>query len=241
MNEIIKVNYDNERPTTSARDLWEFLNKPYDKFTKWFDQYKEYGFNQDEDYRLLCIKVHTNNPKNPQADATDYEITVDMAKELSMLQRSEKGKMARKYFIELEKQWNNPETIMARAIKMANNKIHQLEQHIEITKPKVIFADAVTASKSSVLIGEMAKILKQNGIDVGQNRLFDWMRANGYLCKAGENYNLPTQYAMDLKLFEIKKNTIINPDGSSRVTRTPKVTGKGQVYFVNKFMTRELN
>lgn len=115
--------------------------------------------------------------------------------------------------------------------------IRKQNDEIAAMKPKALFADAVETSESSVLIGELAKILRQNGVNIGQNRLFSWLRENGYLIRQrGENYNLPTQYSMDLGLFEIKKRTINNPDGSVRVTRTPKVTGKGQIYFVNKFL-----
>ena len=121
------------------------------------------------------------------------------------------------------------------ALKEERQRRLEAEQQIQLDKPKVLFAEAVEVSKSSILIGELAKILKQNGIEIGQNRLFAWMREEGYLCKSGENYNLPTQYSMELGLFEIKKTTINNPDGSVRVTRTTKVTGKGQIYFVNKF------
>src|SRR5690606_28985831 len=118
--------------------------------------------------------------------------------------------------------------------------IRKQNEQIAEMKPKALFADAVETSESSVLIGELAKILRQNGIDIGQNRLFQWMRDNGFLIKQkGENYNLPTQYAMERGLFEIKKRTVNNPDGSVRVTRTPKVTGKGQVYFVNKFLAEQ--
>ena len=134
----------------------------------------------------------------------------------------------------------NPDTIiqLATTLKEERQKRLEAEKKIEQQKPKVLFADAVETSESSILIGEMAKILRQNGIDIGQNRLFQWLRENGYLCRQkGENYNLPTQYSMDLGLFEIKKRTINNPDGSVRVTRTPKVTGKGQIYFVNKFLS----
>jgi len=103
-------------------------------------------------------------------------------------------------------------------------------------KPKVLFADAVAASKSCILVGELAKILKQNGFDIGQNRFFEWLRDNGYLiCRKGTDYNMPTQRAMDLELFEIKESTINHSDGHITVNKTPKVTGKGQMYFVNKF------
>ncbi|PGS49865.1 phage antirepressor, partial [Bacillus cereus] len=111
------------------------------------------------------------------------------------------------------------------------------ERTIEKQKPKVLFAEALEVSETSILVGELSKLMKQNGIPIGQNKLFEWLRENGYLCKKkGEMYNLPTEYSMDLKLFEIKKRTVNNPDGSLRTTRTPKVTGKGQVYFINKFL-----
>ena len=136
----------------------------------------------------------------------------------------------------------NPDTIiqLATALKKEQQRRLQAEKQIEEQRPKVLFADAVSTSKTSILVGELAKLLRQNGIDIGQNRLFRWLRANGYLGKSGENYNLPTQYAMDLGLFEIKKTVINNPDGSQRVTRTPKVTGKGQIYFINKFLSMNI-
>ncbi|KKB75323.1 MULTISPECIES: phage antirepressor [Bacillus] len=116
--------------------------------------------------------------------------------------------------------------------------LEKQNKQIETMKPKALFADAVETSESSVLVGELAKILQQNGVKIGQNKLFQWLRENGYLIrKNGESYNLPTQRSMDMGLFEIKKRTVNNPDGSIRVTRTTKVTGKGQVYFVNKFVS----
>ncbi|MFQ4756239.1 phage regulatory protein, partial [Clostridioides difficile] len=107
---------------------------------------------------------------------------------------------------------------------------------IQLQQPKALFADAVSASNNSILVGELAKLIKQNGVDIGQNRLFAWMRENGYLIKRkGEDYNIPTQKSMNLRIMEVKKRVINNPDGSTKVTRTVKITGKGQVYFVNKF------
>jgi anti-repressor protein len=110
------------------------------------------------------------------------------------------------------------------------------KQIIEEQKPKALFADAVATSTQSCLIGELAKILRQNGVEIGQNRLFDWLRKNGYLCQYGEKYNQPTQRAMEMELFEVKKTSISKPDGTILVTTTTKVTGKGQIYFVNKFL-----
>lgn len=136
----------------------------------------------------------------------------------------------------------NPDTIikLATNLKEEQQKRAKAEQTIEEQKPKVQFAEAVETSDTSVLVGELAKILKQNGINIGQNRLFKWLRNNGFLIKKkGESYNLPTQASMDRGLFEIKKRVITNPDGSVRTTRTAKVTGKGQIYFVNKFLSME--
>ena len=113
------------------------------------------------------------------------------------------------------------------------------KQALKAAEPKVLFADAVTASETSILVGEMAKILKQNGIEIGQNRLFIWLREHGYLCSRGEAYNQPTQKAMELGLFEIKKTTIQQPDGTVFVTVTTKVSPKGQIYFVNKFLSAQ--
>ncbi|HBF1265738.1 TPA: phage antirepressor KilAC domain-containing protein [Clostridioides difficile] len=133
--------------------------------------------------------------------------------------------------------------IMARALQVAqktiekkSREIEEKDKMIQLQQPKVLFADAVLGSENSILVGELAKILKQNGVDTGQNRLFDWLRDNGYLIKRkGEDYNIPTQKSMNLGIMEVKKRVINNPDGSTKVTRTVKITGKGQVYFVNKF------
>lgn len=123
------------------------------------------------------------------------------------------------------------------ALRAYANQIEETERlKIENSdmKPKALFADAVSTSHDSILVGQLAKLIKQNGSNIGQNRLFAWMRENGYLCTKGDNYNMPTQKSMELALFEIKERTVNNPDGSVRITRTPKVTGKGQIYFVNK-------
>ena len=117
---------------------------------------------------------------------------------------------------------------------MLENK--RKEEQLEEQRPKVLFADAVATAKQSCLIGELAKIICQNGVNIGQNRLFNWLRDHGYLGKTGPYYNIPTQMAMDMNLFEIKKNTVVKPDGSVLVTTTTKVTGKGQQYFINKFL-----
>lgn len=119
----------------------------------------------------------------------------------------------------------------------AQKTIEEQNKAIEQMKPKVIFANAVETSHTSILIGDLAKLLKQNGVETGQKRLFDWMREKGYLIKRkGSDWNMPTQKAMNMKLFEVKESTVNNPDGSVRINRTTKVTGRGQTYFVNKFL-----
>ena len=121
-------------------------------------------------------------------------------------------------------------------LKEERKRAAELKTANEAMKPKALFADAVEASQTSILIGDLAKLIKQNGRDIGQNRLFEWLRERDYLIKAGSRRNLPTQKAMDLGLFEVKERTINNPDGSIRITRTTKVTGKGQIYFINKLV-----
>ena len=237
MKVLIPINYDAEQPTVSARELHAGLEIKT-AFKDWFPRMTTYGFEIGKDF---CSKMSESTGGRP---ATDYQISVDMAKQICMIQRSEKGRLYRQYFLDLEKAWNTPEQIFARALKLADRKIESLKsdnaaliEDVERMRPKEIFADAVATSHTSILIGDLAKLLKQNGVDIGQKRLFQWMRENGYLIKRkGSDYNMPTQRSMELKILEIKESTINNPDGSIRINRTTKVTGKGQQYFINKFL-----
>ena len=134
---------------------------------------------------------------------------------------------------------DNPDLIikMATRLKEEKAKNKELEDKMKEDKPKVLFADSVETSKNTILIGELAKIIKQNGVDIGQKRLFTWLRDNGFLIKReGTDYNMPTQKSMELKLFEIKETAVTHSDGHISINKTPKVTGKGQVYFINKFL-----
>ena len=238
MHEIIEVNYDTEQPTVSARDLHDGLEIKT-AFKDWFPRMVEYGFEAGKDF---CSKMSESTGGRP---AVDYQITVDMAKQICMRQRSEKGSQYRQYFLDLEKAWNTPEQVMARALKVAGQTIDKLKientgllEDVQRMKPKEIFADAVATSHTSILIGDLAKLIKQNGVDIGQKRLFAWMRDNGYLIKRnGSDWNMPTQKSMERGLFEVKESTVNNPDGSVRINKTTKVTGKGQQYFVNRFLS----
>lgn len=237
IRDLIAVNYETEQPTVSARNLHEQLHIET-PFKKWIDRMCEYGF---EEYKDFWTKMSESTGGRP---STEYEISIDMAKQICMIQRSPEGKQIRQYFLDLEKAWNTPEQIFARALKMADKTIDKLKtekaaliEDNERMKPKEIFADAVTASKDSILIGDLAKILKQKGIDIGQNRLFQKLRNNGYLIqRRGPSWNMPTQKSMEMGLFEVEERTITNPDGTTKIRKTTKVTGKGQQYFINKLL-----
>jgi anti-repressor protein len=245
MNEIININF--EKQMVSARELHKALEVEK-RFSVWFETNSQ-GFVEGEDYSNPYLKVRVQNEGNREVkrEVEDYEISMDMAKHICLMSRTEKGKQCRQYLIDLEKAWNTPEQVFARALKMADQAIdklksenHVLVEKIEQDKPKTVFADAVAASKTSILVGELAKIIKQNGIDIGQNRFFKWMRDNGYLVKRrGTDYNMPTQKSMEMGLFEIKERVINNPDGSVRITKTALVSGKGQQYFISKFLAPE--
>ena len=230
MNELIKITYNNDRPAVSARDLHDFLEVKT-AYKDWFPRMCEYGFTEGEDF---CSFLSESTGGRPAQDAV---LTIDMAKEICMIQRNEKGKLARQYFLQIEKDWNSPEKVMARALQIAGNKLKKLEAKVEADAPKVLFADAVSASKTSILVGELAKLLKQNGVDIGQHRLFNWMRENGYLIRRkGLDFNMPTQKSMELGLFTVKETAITHSDGTVTVSKTTKVTGKGQQYFIEKFL-----
>ncbi|HHQ8783730.1 TPA: phage antirepressor KilAC domain-containing protein [Clostridioides difficile] len=238
---LIKVEVnENQEQILSARDLHEFLEVG-SRYNDWFNRMIGYGFVENEDFISITQKKVT--AQGNETEYIDHVIKLDMAKEIAMIQRNEKGKQARKYFLQIEKDWNSPEKVMARALIVANKTIEKKSREIEekdkviqLQQPKVLFADSVASSDNSILVGELAKLLRQNGIDTGQNRLFDWLRNNGYLIKRkGEDYNTPTQKSVDLGVIEIKEGTRVHPDGHTSITKTPKITGKGQIYFINKF------
>lgn len=242
MNELTTLNVDAQ--TVSARELHEKLGIKTE-FRKWFPRMCEYGFTDDTDYKRVSQKCPT---LGGEQEMVDYEISMDMAKEICMIQRTPEGKKVRQYLIDLEKAWNTPEQVMSRALKIADETINRLQTDVEkLTKdnkrmkPKEIFTDAVMASKQSILVGQLAKILRQNGIeDIGQNKLFDYLRWAGYLIKQrGQNWNMPTQKSIDRGLFEIRESVHTNADGTTVVRHTPVVTPKGQMFFINGFLRED--
>ena len=244
MTNAIAPIFDNENGEVriSGRQLHMFL-EVQTRYNDWFARMCEYGFAEGEDYYSNLSKTSELGGR----PAIDHLMTLSMAKELAMLQRTEKGKEARRYFIRIEEEWNTPERVMARALRFSERILSDTkalladaQEQIERDRPKVLFADSVSASHTTILIGELAKIIKQNGVDMGQNRLFQWMRENGYLVsRQGSDYNMPTQRSMELGLFTIKETTITHADGHTSINKTTKVTGKGQVYFVEKFARME--
>ena len=229
--QLVTLNESHE-PIVSGRTLHKELGVQTE-YKKWFGRMAEYGFTEGDDFVRVTQKWDT--PGGIQ-NVTDHALKLDMAKEIAMIQRTEKGKQVRQYFIQVERNYNSPEKIMARALNIANTRLSLLETTVEQMKPKALFADAVAASKTSILVGELAKILRQNHVEIGQNRLYEYLRSNGYLHRGGSSRNLPTQRSMEMGLFEIKETTHTNPDGTVLITKTTKVTGKGQQYFINKFL-----
>lgn len=239
MNELVKVNFDTQ--TVSARELHEQLHIKT-AFKDWFPRMCEYGFEEGKDF---CSKLSETSEKGGRP-SKDADISIDMAKQICMIQRTPEGKAVRQYLIDLEKAWNTPEQVMARALKLADQTIDKLKSDNktliadnERMKPKEIFADAVSTSHTSILIGDLAKLICQNGVQIGQKRLFGWLRDNDYLIKSGSSKNMPKQRYVEQGLFEIKESNVQNPDGSVRITKTTKVTGKGQIYFTNKFLEKK--
>ena len=227
----------------SGRQLHMVLNvkTPY---AKWFDRMKEYDFIEGQDFNLSKnVQVQNEGGRSIKRELIDHHMTLSMAKEVAMLQRTERGKEVRRYFIQLEEDWNTPEKVIARALVYANRSLSNIkvqlaeaQEQIALDTPKVRFAESVEGSDGSILIRELAKILKQNGYDTGEKRLFQTLRADGYLIRSeSADHNTPTQRAANMGLFVIQKRTINTPKGETLIQTTTRVTGKGQVYFVNRY------
>ncbi|EAG4664069.1 phage antirepressor Ant [Listeria monocytogenes] len=250
-NEMLPV-LENEKGEkfVDARTLHEKLMTTT-KFADWIKRrIRQYGFVENEDFFSFL-----KNEKRAigGTKSIDYIFTLDSGKELAMVENTEQGRSIRKYFIEVEKQARKLATEyptfsymiedpVARAKKWIEEQQEKQEalKQLEIQKPKVMFAEAVSDARGTILIRDLAKLIQQNGVDIGEKRLFEWMRQRGYLIsRKGTDYNRPTQKSMELGLFKIKETAIIRSSGAQTAI-TAKVTGKGQLYFVNKFLEQSL-
>ena len=226
--ELLKANYDDERITFSARELHEFLELSTE-FRKWFPRMCEYGFEEGVDFQRVSQKCPT--PGGVQ-EVVDYQITIDMAKEIAMIQRNEKGKQARRYFLEIEKRWNSPEHIMALQISEKRNKI--LEQEKQELLPLAEYARAIGKVDGLMMIGDLAALLTQNGYSIGRLELFEWLRNHGYLIRQKNSRNVPTRRSMKMGLFRVFEE-IYYEGAEARMSLEVQVTEKGVKYFVKKF------
>ncbi|MDN5044950.1 phage antirepressor KilAC domain-containing protein [Aliarcobacter butzleri] len=239
---ILKTNIGTEElNSVNSRELYEFLGVNTE-YSKWIQRaIEKYSFENMADYIIVKNDENSGRPRE------DYIVTLDMAKELCMVSNTEKGRKVRKYFIEVEKQVNKPMTIEelllenSKVINQLQNKVITLQDTIEVQKPKVLFADSVAQSETSILIGQFAKVISTDDFNIGQNRLFQWLRDNKYLISNGNAYNQPMQQYIDNGYFEVTERTINNPDGSTRITMTTKITGKGQVALTKKIKEAFLN
>ena len=212
MNEIITVNFDTQ--TVSARDLHKIVGST-ERFANWFERQLQFGFVENEDF-TGCKKFNTLANQELQ----DYEMTVDMAKHICMVQRNEKAKEVRQYLIDLEKAWNTPEQIMSRALKLADQTIASLKTKVLEMQPKADFFDCVADSKSAFSMNEVAKVLDYKGI--GRNKLFEFLREQGIL----DRYNVPYQRYVDNGWFRVIEQKYMK-DGEPIVTTKTLVYQKG--------------
>jgi anti-repressor protein len=227
-NEIIKINYDNDRPTVTGRQLHEALEVKT-AYKDWFPRMCEYGFTENVDFSSILSESTGGRP------STDHQLTIEMAKEICMLQRTEIGKRCRQYFIELEKAWNTPELVMARALKLANHQIECLQYKLDEQKPLVEFATKVSDTSSLIDMAQMAKLLHDENIKIGRNKLFKWLQKNDIL----RSNNEPYQQYVNNGYFKVKEYTYNTPYGEKIGIKT-YVTGKGQIYITEK-LRKEYN
>lgn len=223
MNELIQTHQnDSGDILVIGRELHDFLGitTPY---SMWFKRMSEYGFTEGTDFITKMLESIGGRP------SVNHHIKLDMAKEISMLQRNEKGKQARQYFIELEKKWNSPEMIVQRAMEIQNQKVKQLETQIEVDKRYTEFGKVVEGSSASINVGAFAKLMhEKHGVNVGRNKLMAWLRDNGYLIKGGRERNFPKQKFIEQGLLELKPTIIKRTEGDVQ-SGTPMITGKGQL------------
>lgn len=228
MKELIKTQQNhNGDILVTGRDLHGFL-EVNSNYSTWFKRMVDYGFSEGIDF---IPKMEESSGGRP---SINHHIKLDMAKEISMLQRTEKGKQARQYFIQVEKMWNSPEMIIKRAMDLQQEKIYQLENRIKRDEPYATFGKAVSNSDASINVGAFAKLLyDKHGINIGRNKLFGWLREKGYLIKSGRERNQPKQQYLEQGLFDTTTTLVSRTHGDLQSVTT-FVTGKGQVEIAKK-------
>jgi anti-repressor protein len=233
MNELIStIDSEHGDILVSGRELHEFLEVGT-RYDTWFSRMVDYGFTENVDFIEVVQKVDAQKRARTY-DQVDHHIKLDAAKEIAMIQRTERGKQARQYFLQIEKAWNSPEQIMARALKMADRKINSLQNQIELDQPYTSFGKAVSNSIGAIPIGEFCKILYQNdGIKIGRNKLFEWLRTKGYLIRDGREKNNPKQKYIESGLFVVVPK-LIKTDKKDIQSATTLITGKGQVKIADE-------
>lgn len=230
MEEIIRV--DSDSMTVSARELHEKLGIQK-RFSQWFEV-NSAGFTEGEDFTSVPTSTVVNN--GAVRELTDYQISVDMGKHICLMSRTETGKKIRQYFIDLEKAWNTPEQVMARALKLADKTIASLQLTIREQKPLVDFANHVGQTADTVDMGQMAKLAKAEGIQIGRNRLINWMKGKNYLMSNGNPYQRYVESGY-VKLVDVPK---VTPYGTKNFTKTV-FTGKGQIWIIEKLRSEYSN
>lgn len=236
MRELIPTTQNNNNEIlVSGRDLHDFL-KVSSNYTTWFNRMIDYGFSESIDYVL--VSKNGKQTGSGGHNKVDHHIKLDMAKEISMLQRNEKGKQARQYFIQVEKHWNSPEMIVQRAMEIQQQKIYLLESQIEEDKRYTDFGKVVEVSETSINVGAFSKLMyEEHGVNVGRNKLMAWLRDNGYLIKGGRERNFPKQKYIEQGILELKPTIVKRTKGDVQ-SGTPMITGKGQVHL-SKVLIKE--
>lgn len=223
MNQLIATqNNEQGDIIVSGRELHEFLEVK-SNYSTWFERMAEYGFVNGNDFIPFLKESIGGRP------AQDHHIKLDMAKEIAMIQRTDKGKEARQYFLQVEKAWNSPEMIIKRAMQIQDRKIIELQTQIQEDKRYTDFGKVVETSEAAVSIGAFVKIIfDKHGINIGRNKMFDWLRDKGYLIKSGREKNNPKQQYIEQGLFELRPTIVKRTEGDVQ-THTTLITGKGQI------------
>lgn len=232
MENLIKIEERNGEQLVSGRELHKFLENN-ERFSKWWERMVSYGFEENKDFTSVQKSTVVNN--GAKKEIGDHLMKISMAKELSMLQRNERGKQAREYFIKCEEAWNSEDMVLARALQIQNKKILGYKEHIEVLEnkikedaPRVSFAETIEKASDCILVREFSKIIANEGIHLGEKSLYKWFREKGFIFK---NSTEPMQSAVQRGLFKVSERVIKAVTGDI-VRSTTKITGKGQIYFL---------